>query len=358
MAGPPAGRGPTFPLFPFRSGGAPPDCETSFRGASSLDDDRTSYNPQRSFPRARCARSSVTSGGESKNHHWWPKGLQKYWTDWNGRISWIEPSGAIQSERQHRGNIASILYGHTLFRGDVWQTNFEEQFSIDVKVHDLIEALNGLVPDGHEEGKYGHFKIGERFNRQLTLFILSLTIRSPSQRHIYEHYPESFNLPPDENVGKANMNLQYGVARRLCETSSVSNRHFSLLHSEEPRFICGDGCLDCLSAGLLANRVNGRALIALTPHLCVYINTPMMMRSDRNCTAIRATRSMIKRANAITQIYSKKKLFFLGNPPELTADFRRGEHLQHATFSDSLLNEVDELVGHTNGRQEFFRGVW
>ena len=26
----------------------------------------------------------------SKNHHWWPVGLQRYWTDKKGYVSWIE----------------------------------------------------------------------------------------------------------------------------------------------------------------------------------------------------------------------------------------------------------------------------
>lgn len=300
----------------------------------------------------------MTSGGESKNHHWWPKGLQSYWADSNGRVSWIEPNGSIKSERRHRGKIGQILHGHTLFLGGVWKTNFEENFSIDAKVHNIISALSCMVPDGHEEGALKHFKIEDRTNRDVTLFILSLLIRSPSQRNIYELYPALANLPSNENVGKANMNQQYNTARRICETGTIANRHFTLLHSVEPAFTYGDGCLDWLSAGLTANRIDGRALINLTPHLCVYISTPTIMRSDRNCAAIRATRSMIDRANAIIQIYSKERLFFLGNPPELTVDFLRNEFLQHATFTDRLFEELDALTGYSDGRPGFLAGAW
>jgi hypothetical protein len=262
-------------------------------------------------------------------------------------VWWITPNGETKRDRRHRGDVGVIVDGHTLFRGDVWQHNFEGQFSIDTKVHNIIEALIELVPDGHAHGALKHFYIADKTNRDLTLFILSLLIRSPSQRHIYEHYPTMANMPPNENVGKANMNQQYGIARRLCDSDIVGNRHFTLLHSQEPAFIYGDGCLDWLSGNLMANRISGRALIALTPHLCVYLNTPTMMRSNRNCSAIRATKSMIKRANALTQIYAKEKLFYVGMAPELTADFRRNQFLQHETFTDSWFDELDERTGHS-----------
>jgi hypothetical protein len=298
----------------------------------------------------------VTKGGEAKKHHWWPKGLQRYWADANDDVWWITPNGKTERDRRHRGDVGVTLHGHTLFRGDVWQNSFEEQFSIDTKVHNIVELLIELAPDGHSHGALKHFYIADKANRDLTLFILSLLIRSPSQRNIYELYPTIVNLPPNENVGKANMNQQYGIARRLCETGIVGNRHFTLLHSQEPAFIYGDGCLDWLSGNLMANRINGRALIALTPHLCVYLSTPTMMRSNRNCTAIRATTSMIEKADALTQIYSKEKLFYVGTPPILTANFRQNQFLQHEIFADSLFEELDELTGHPNSRLGFLTG--
>lgn len=289
----------------------------------------------------------MTKGGEPKKHHWWPKGLQRYWTDANDDVWWITPNGNTERDRRHRGGVGVIDHGHTLFRGDVWQPSFEGQFSIDTKVHNIVELLIELVPDGHAHGALKHFHIADKTNRDLTLFILSLLIRSPSQRHIYERYPTMVNLPPNENIGKANMKQQYGIARCLSESGIVGNRHFTLLHSEEPAFIYGDGCLDWLSGNLMENRISGRALIALTPHLCVYLSTPTMMRSDRNCAAIRATTSMIKKASALTQIYAKEKLFYVGAAPELTADFRRNQFLQHATFTDPWFDELDELTGHS-----------
>lgn len=84
----------------------------------------------------------------------------------------------------------------------------------------------------------------------------------------------------------------------------------------------------------------------------------MMMRSNRNCTAIRAAQALIERANGIIQIYSKEQLFFLGSPPQLTADFQRGEFLQHATFTDALLDELDALTGNLDERPGFAGGSW
>lgn len=186
----------------------------------------------------------MTSGKEPKEHHWWPVGLQRYWGDEAGDVSWIMPDGSTYKKRFKNRQIGQKRRGHTLFRGSVWQTNFEWQFSIDSKVHDIVESVNSLTPDGHQQGALKHYHIDDQTNRNLTLFILSLIIRSPSRRKIYELYPTIANLPPNENVGKANMNQQYRIARRLCETCTISNRHFTLLHSEEPAFLYGDGCLD------------------------------------------------------------------------------------------------------------------
>lgn len=294
---------------------------------------------------------------ESKEHHWWPVGLQSYWADENGDVSWIMPDGSTDKKRYRNRKIGQKLRGHTLLRGSVWKTNFEGEFSIDSKVHETVEALTALSPDGIQPLEMTQGFIEDQLNRDLLLFVMSLLIRSPSNRHRYELYPTMAGLPPNEDVGKANMNQSYRLARKICETGIISNRHYTLLNSAEPRFIYGDGCLDWISDGLLAQRISGRALIALTPHLCLYINTPTVMRSNRNYASIRATSSIISRANSITQIYSKEKLFFRDSVPKLDEDFRKGEFLQHAEFTDGLFDELDKMTGHYD-RPGFLTGFW
>ena len=146
---------------------------------------------------------------KSKRHHWWPVGLQSYWADEAGYVSWIKPDGSTEKKSFKNQQIGQKRHGHTLFRGSVWHSNFEGEFSIDSKVHDIVDAISGLVPDGYKQGALKHYHIDEHTNRDLTMLILSLLIRSPSQRNIYELYPTLANLPPNEDVGKANMSQQY-----------------------------------------------------------------------------------------------------------------------------------------------------
>ncbi len=305
----------------------------------------------------------MSGGKKSKNHHWWPVTLQKYWANNAGDVSWIEPSGEISKKQAANRKIGFKIHGHTIRRGSNWESNFESEFDIDNDVHAIIAALNGLKPFGRtpvelialiklrfkrrrtlrDMCKFYH--LDEKFHRNLLLLIHSLLIRSPANRSRYESYPKMFGLPPDGEVGKANMAQNYWIARKLCQNGSISNQYFVLLHSPLKKFIFGDGSLDWLTSGLIANRINGRTLIPLTPHLCVYFCTPMALRSSPNCASLSATPWMVDWVNEITQIYSKDKLFFLGKAPKLTDPFRQAQFLEHKEKTDALIEMLDEVAG-------------
>ena len=86
---------------------------------------------------------------KSREHHWWPVGLQKYWTDRNGDVSWIDPDGFKDKKRAKNRKIGYSSHGHTLFRGNVWETNFEHEFqSADDAVPKVVPALIALKPLG------------------------------------------------------------------------------------------------------------------------------------------------------------------------------------------------------------------
>lgn len=298
-----------------------------------------------------------------RDHHWWPVALQDYWADKNGEVSWIGPDETVGKKKNRNRKIGYKIHGHTLSRGGGWpSTNFESEFDIDDKVHDIVAYLKKLKPLGQSLRevvmllKFAFSKdrklldlckvyhIEERISRHLLLLIYSLLIRSPSNRFKYESVPQRFGLPANEDVGKANMLQNYRMAKKLCESGVMTNRFFVLLHSDFNRFLCGDGYLDWLSGELQAGRVGGRALIPLTPNLCVYICTPTAMRSDRNCASLRAPAWMVDRVNDIVQIYSRDKLFFLGRKPHLTDEFRKRQFLEHSTHSVDLLKMFDELA--------------
>jgi len=91
----------------------------------------------------------MANGNKAKrNHHWWPVGLQSYWADRNGDVSWIEPDGKTEKKRSARRKIGFKIHGHTLLRGTVWESNFEDEFDIDNEVHKVIPALQGMKPFG------------------------------------------------------------------------------------------------------------------------------------------------------------------------------------------------------------------
>ncbi|MER8948295.1 MULTISPECIES: hypothetical protein [unclassified Mesorhizobium] len=306
----------------------------------------------------------ATGSSKSREHHWWPVGLQKYWADKNGDVWWIEPDERVEKKRARNRKIAKKAHGHTVFKGNVWETNFEGDFqSADDVAPSIVETLISLKPLGTNISEFfkmiplffkrdrnlrdmcRFYDLPEDVHRGLLLVLFSLLIRSPGSRFRFESYPELVGLPPNEDVGKGNMRQAYSTAKERCENGLISNQYFVLIHSTYKKFIFGDGHLDWLTGGLLANRIDGRALVPLTPHLCVYLCTPRYMRSTPNCASFSAAPWIVNWINNITQIYSQDRLFFVGKPPVLTEPFRRRQFLEHGRKSDELIDMLDEIAG-------------
>ena len=161
-----------------------------------------------------------------------------------------------------------------------------------------------------------------------------------------ENYPKLLGMPADEGVGKANMHQRFRTAKELCETGLLLNQYFVLIHTPLKKFIFGDGNLDWLTAELVGLRLDGRALVPLTPHLCVYFCTPRVMRRGPNCASFSAAPWMVDWINDITQIYSRDQLFFLGRPPKLSHAFQQHEFLEHKEKTDELIDMLDEIAGN------------
>lgn len=300
---------------------------------------------------------------KSKTHHWWPVGLQSYWKDKSGDIWWIEPNGKTDKKRVHNRKVGQKRYGHTISRGTVWERNFEDEFDIDDRVHEIIAVLDQKKPLGpgileviaklasaFRKGKTlsdmcRFYDLDDAFRRELLLLVLSLLIRSPARRSEYENYTQLLDLPADEEVGKLNMLTAYQVAKKICQAKSFPNLYVIILHASLKKFICGDGYLDWISNSMWVYRLRGRALIPLTPKLCVYLCTPNPMRSPPNCASLAAPPWMVDQINEFTQIYSKDRLFFKGKPPTLSEFFTRREFLRHAKKELDLISTLDEIAG-------------
>lgn len=302
---------------------------------------------------------------QPKNHHWWPVALQSYWADRNGDVSAVRSDGSIQKKRFKNRKIGLKRHGHTMLRdGGAWETNFEHEFQIDDKIHEIIAGLKKRKPVGYRVSDWpslirralsnnvqiddlcNFYTFEESFHRELLLLIHSLVIRSPSNRWIFENFPAQFRAPASEDVGKANMYQQYRLAQKMCADAHLPIDAFVLMHSPFRPFICGDGYLSSLVSSLSANRISGKALLPLTPHLCIYFCTKNMGRPRGNVASLVAPDWMVEDANEITQIYSRDFLFFRGRPPQLAECFKQSSFLQLEYHSSRLTDTLDELVGN------------
>lgn len=287
----------------------------------------------------------------SREHHWWPVGLQRYWADENGDVSWIDYDGTTHKKRAQNRKIAKQSYGHTMLRNSAWETNFEGEFDIDSHVHQIVEnirALNPLITQPSSVSSYSptFCRLDEGMHRNILLMLISLLVRSPANRFRYEQFPKIAGFPVSENTGKGNMRQQYLTAKRLCETGLISNQYFVFMHSAGEKFLFGDGIFDRITSGLMVFRISGMALVPLTPDTCVYFCTSRLMSANVNCASISAAPWMVRRVNDIVQIYSRKQIFFLGEAPLLNERFLREQFLEHEQRTDRLIAMLDDIAGY------------
>lgn len=313
---------------------------------------------------------------KSREHHWWPVALQQFWKDRHGNVSWVTPAGKVEKKRVSRRKIAKKAHGHTALRGTPWEYNFEIAFSdADNNAAQVIKSLNALKPLGHTVREFAQvirllfksgrtyrdtckfYEIDDELKRNILLLVFSLLIRSPANRHRLEMFSTLVGRPPDEEVGKMNMAQRFREAVRLCERP-LGNQFFVLIHSPLKRFIFGDGVLDWLTSGIQAGRIDGRALLPLTPNLCLYVCTPMVMRGHVNCASVTAAPWQVEWINDIVQIYSRDMLFFVGKVPSLTQNFKNRVFLEHAHKQDALIDILDEVAGNMLPGHLLRGGTW
>jgi hypothetical protein len=317
----------------------------------------------------------MSTNSNSRKHHWWPVALQKHWTDKAGDVWWILPDGSVDKKRAHNRKVAQKPHGHTMLRGSVFETNFENLFQdADDGISSVVESLIAIRPFGRTIKEVllltklflkpsrklrdvcNFSKIDEQLHRKIILMIFSLLLRSPAKRFKYEGYSSLIGRPSSSEVGKGNMNQYFQIAQRLCKQGLLSGQFFVLIHSPYKTFICGDGNLDWLTDALVGNAIRGKALVPLTPHLCVYFCTPMVMREGNNCASFGAPSWMVDWINEIVQIYSQDIIFFRGKPPILSPSYKERKFLEHNTKSDALIEMLDDLVYPKDLRKKLYGG--
>lgn len=318
----------------------------------------------------------MSFGKKSREHHWWPIGIQKeYWADKSGNVSWVTPEGELDSKRNYK-RIGMKLHGHTFATGSPWKTNFEEKFdSADNNVHRVITSLQGILPPPptlrfslrvlgnlikrsfHPNDLCRYTHIPDGLHRQTLLLINSLLIRSPAKRHQFEHYTKLANKKsrPSEEVGKGNMRTAISAAIELYEKGNLCSQFFVILHSPRGGFVYGDGMYDRLTNDLFRGvpiingkpaqpTISGKALVPLTPELCVYFSTPKLTNNTINCASLKAEKWMVESVNELVQIHSCERIFYRGERPKITSGYKMKDFGLIDDKNDSLISFLDEIA--------------
>lgn len=299
----------------------------------------------------------------SREHHWWPVALQSHWAVL-GKVSFIEPSGKADAKSYKNEKMGRKAHGHTISHSDkIWAYNFEGKFKkADDRIHAVVRRCLKMFSGGYiaktlwrallrrTKGEQdlsifrAEFKIDTSFRRDLVLLCLSLLILSPANRDRLERVGSAFGLPRSEDVGKVNIHLQVDAMNREYERSYHRNIFPLIIYSYRKEFLFGDGLLDGMTSSLQSN-LRGHAMVPLTPHICVFLSCPTSVRSDRNAALLLAPDWLVDEINEVTQVYSKRFLFYASQKPNLSDAFERGEHLMYEHNSSTTINTLKELCG-------------
>lgn len=285
---------------------------------------------------------------KGEKHHWWPKGLSKYWENERGLVQRVDIKGEVISSKPKE--FGQISDGHNiLFENESpWQSTIEHYFDeSDQNMSEIVGWLASFKMEVKAENTTKFLYLSqEREDENLDLLrecIISLVVRSPKYRNAQNSFVELFRGNIDKAESKrliaANIDQKY---KTLVKNSKGVGK-FAILFSEKYEFIYGDGFYSNISA--VTEHLSGlKIVIPMTPNITVVWSSPMACRTNPRLISIEADKETVDIVNNSVQVYSKEYLFFRTQKPSIIEDFKYGKHRVYGHQTDPVSRLIDSLI--------------
>ena len=284
----------------------------------------------------------------SKNHHWWPKGVSSFWKDADGCVARISPNGELL--RQPPKNFGVIGHGHSIKLGrkpgdsTAFDYNFESEFQhADDNFPSTIRWLEGLERESrpNESILTNRFLTQDDPEEKLSLLVeglISLAIRGPMYRSAAVRLAEHFRGPLPTRERNALVGLNMHGHQRTFVTAIGTRGKFAVIYSPERELIFGDGFFHNITSPAGAP-YSPKILVPLTPNISVLFARPSIYTTKPRLSTLVITPDEAERLNQTVQIYAKEMLFYRSEKPTIIDEFRQNQHLQYGEP-----NPIDVLI--------------
>lgn len=274
---------------------------------------------------------------ESKrgNHHWWPKNIQRHWTNSDGQIH-QRKGDIVRSKKPENGRTGCSRNQHYLDVGNgPWSHSFERAFeAVDSEGADIVRLLIQRVRETPSyqisrakflswppfdsfstDAKYDC--LNDRDVLRLARLALSIVIRSPAFqfRKSLPHPAFSAHRTPDKALGTANIWHYWAdlYADPLLPRDPVSVRF--LIAANGCEFIFGDGIYENVidskrfapsQGGGWRPRFSGGIAFPISPDICSLIQFNSQHGQRLAILSVDETREV----NTITHLSSREEIYF------------------------------------------------
>lgn len=284
---------------------------------------------------------------KSARHHWWPKGLSKFWADADGFTAQITPNDEV--ERCTPKAFGSTRNAHHIRFGNKlspWHESFERSFdSAENNFHKLVDWLETLDFD-FNGADISHRFIATDFSCEMKSIVSnclsSLIVRSPCTmnriRVSVESYRREFRISEelDKNIIAANMKHLH----KFFESAIGGGGKFLVLSSGKNEFIFGDGFLHNFPTVVSSSIMSPRCIIPVTPTKAIMYLRPQSYRSNPELATVGLADGEVTAFNDAVQVYSKQFLFYRSLPPFIAQSFSRGEFLEYESHCEPRLAQI------------------
>lgn len=286
---------------------------------------------------------------KSEKHHWWPECVSKHWAGQDGKTGWLKPDGSCI--RVPPAKLGVIKNGHHIKfsdreQGSAWDQSFERVFDkADSNFPNLLRWLNSLERRDISEAS----SLRERFLPQpstdeqllwMTEFAISLAVRSPKNREASVALAEEVRGPLPERERNALIGLNMRNSQRVISDRIGARGKYIAVYSEGREFNFGDGFFFHGVSNVHGGLIKPKLFVPLTPHLCIAFCRPTSFLVEPKLCTILLSDQEVEICNGAVQVYAKNAIFFREDRPQITDDYRIGQHLRY----ESSRNPIDSLM--------------